>query len=152
RDIINGLEKEQFVKMEALSHMNPTIKYGVTFERGVQIKYGDRSHQYISGTASIDNKGEVVHKGDVIKQTDRMLENVSVLLETVGSSLNEVAYFIVYLRDFSDSDKVNSHLREELPLEIPFLILQANVCRPGWLIEIEGIAISDYRNNKYKCF
>jgi enamine deaminase RidA (YjgF/YER057c/UK114 family) len=150
--IINGLEKEQFVRMEALSHMNPTIKYGVTFERGVQIKYGDRSHQYISGTASIDNKGEVVHKGDVIRQADRMLENVSVLLETSNSSLGEVAYFIVYLRDFSDAVTVNAHLSEKLPPNIPFLILHANVCRPGWLIEIDGISISGSGDSKYKCF
>ena len=41
----------------AASHMNRTSDYGVSFERGTAIEYGDRIHALISGTASIDNRG-----------------------------------------------------------------------------------------------
>ena len=51
------------------------------FERGTSVEYGDRRHLFISGTASIDHRGEVVHVGDVREQTRRMWENVEKLLE-----------------------------------------------------------------------
>lgn len=54
---IGGLRPEQIVRLEAPSHLSPTIVYGVTFERGLRVRFGDRSHLYISGTASIDSRG-----------------------------------------------------------------------------------------------
>ncbi len=51
---IGNLKEEQIVRMEALENLSSTIVYGVTFERGTRIRFGDRSHLYISGTASID--------------------------------------------------------------------------------------------------
>lgn len=68
----------------ARDYLNPTYEYGVTFERGVRVDYGDRSHIFISGTASIDNRGRVVHAGDVRRQTERMWENVEALLREGG--------------------------------------------------------------------
>ena len=55
---ITGLESGQQHYLYARTHLNPTYEYGVTFERGTAIDYGDRRHVYISGTASINNKGE----------------------------------------------------------------------------------------------
>jgi enamine deaminase RidA (YjgF/YER057c/UK114 family) len=60
---IGGLQAGQIVRMEALSHLSPTILYGVTFERGLRVRFGDRSHLHISGTASIDLNGDVLHAG-----------------------------------------------------------------------------------------
>ena len=61
-----GFAPEQQRYLYAKTHLNPTYEYGVTFERGTTISYGDRSHVFISGTASINNKGEVVHVGDIV--------------------------------------------------------------------------------------
>ena len=66
--------------LKALSHLSPTHEYGVAFERGVQVK----DHVYISGTASIDHRGHILHEGDVIAQTDRLLENIAALLMEAG--------------------------------------------------------------------
>ena len=32
-------------------------------------------------------------------------------------------------------------LEEEIPSDIPLLMLKGSVCRPEWLVELEGIAI-----------
>ena len=119
--------------------------YGVTFERGTQISYVDRSHHFISGTASIDSTGRTVHPGNVLRQLDRALRNVEALLRSGGAHLDDMMHWIIYLRDPTDHARVRDHLRERFP-GIPTLIVQGAVCRPEWLVEVEGMAIT--ANNK----
>ncbi len=66
---VDGLKSEQIHYLYAPTHLNPTYEYGVSFERGTYVDYGDRRQVFISGTASINNKGEVVCPGD-IEQAD----------------------------------------------------------------------------------
>jgi len=138
---IKNLRREQIIRMEALDHLCPTIDYGVTFERGSRIQFGDRSHLYISGTASIDSAGKILYPGDVIRQTSRTIENIRALLAPHGADLADMAYLIVYLRDFKEQPKVMQVLEREIPPEIPLLFVEGAVCRPSWLVEIEGTGI-----------
>jgi enamine deaminase RidA (YjgF/YER057c/UK114 family) len=137
---IQGIQKEQITYLHGSTHLNPTHEYGVTFERGVSIQYGDRRHILISGTASIDNKGEIVHPLDIEKQTERTLENIRVLLTEAEAAMTDVAHLIIYLRDIADYERTKTYFQQNYP-EIPKVILLAPVCRPGWLIEIECMAI-----------
>ena len=128
--------------LKALSHLSPTRDYGVAFERGVKVAFGQpdgAGHIFISGTASIDHRGHILHEGDVLAQTDRLLENISALLAEAGQA-GSVPYFIIYLRDISDYAKVEAYMQTRYP-DIPRIILEARVCRPGWLIEMECEAI-----------
>lgn len=122
------------------THLNPTHEYGVTFERGVRLDYSGCGHCVISGTASINNRGEIVHVGDVKAQTNRMLENIAVLLEEGGSGMDDICCALVYLRNASDAPAVDSVLAPVLQGK-PYILLQAPVCRPGWLVEMECISI-----------
>ena len=119
--------------LKALTHLSPTHDYGVAFERGVRLSDGQ---VFISGTASIDNRGQVLNKGDVLAQADRLLENISQLLQEGGSCLEKVPYFVVYLRDIADYQIVDAYMQERFP-SVPRIILEARVCRPSWLIEME---------------
>ena len=69
-------------------------------------------------------------------QADRLLENVSVLLQEGGSSLDRVPYFVIYLRDISDYPVIDAYMQERFPT-VPRILLEARVCRPSWLIEME---------------
>ena len=122
------------------SHLNPTSQYGVRFERGTLVEYPDRRHVYISGTASIDNKGKILYEGDIVRQTERMIENVQVLLSEAGCGFGQVGSMIVYLRDIADYAVVNRIFETRFP-DCPRVMVQAPVCRPGWLVEMECIAI-----------
>ncbi len=123
------------------SRLCPTKDYNVTFERGTRIAYADRVHHFISGTASIDAQGEVLHIGNVLKQLDRAVENVDALLRSGQACFEDMQHLIVYLRDPADFESVDSYFRERHP-DLPVIIVQGAVCRPEWLIEIEGIAIT----------
>ena len=148
---IKGIANNQQQYLYAPTHLNPTSEYGVTFESGTSVEYGDRKHLYISGTASINNKGEVVHVGDIVKQTQRMWENVETLLKEGGATFDDVMQVIVYLRDGADYDTVRKMFEEKFPAT-PFVITLAPVCRPQWLIEMECMAITPNGTSEYRDF
>jgi len=112
----------------------------VTFERATSIAYRDRKHVLISGTASIDKEGQIVHPGDVSRQLDRTLENVEALLAQAGAALSDMGLFIVYVRDHTDCEMARRRMRERFATA-PIEVVVAPVCRPGWLIEAEGMAV-----------
>lgn len=149
---ISGLDEGQQQYLYAPTHLNPTHEYGVTFERGTAITYGDRRHVFISGTASINNKGEVVHVGDIVSQTKRMWENVSTLLAEAECDFSNVMHIIVYIRDTADYTIVKQLFDERFGGNTPFVITLAPVCRPAWLIEMECIAVKEWHNSKFRDF
>ena len=148
---VQGLKPEQIQYLYAPTHLSPTYQYGVTFERGTAIHYGDRRHVFISGTASINNRGEIEHPMDIIKQADRMFENIRTLLAEVDTDMNDVAHLIVYLRDISDYKTIVSYMAQNYP-HIPHVIVWAPVCRPGWLVEAECIAIKEIKDNRFEVY
>lgn len=148
---LKGFKPEQQRYLYAATHLNRTSEYGVTFERGTLLKFGDRNHAIISGTASINNKGEVMHVGNIEMQTRRMWENVEKLLEEAGMTMSDAAQLIVYLRDGSDYETVSRMFSEKFP-NIPTVFALAPVCRPAWLIEMECMAIRPAANPDYNDF
>ena len=148
---VDGLQKEQIHFLYAPTHLNPTYEYGVSFERGTYVDYGDRRHVFISGTASINNKGEIMYPGDVRKQTERMWENVETLLKEADCGFEHVGHLLVYLRDIADYTVVKDMFDKRFP-NIPKVFLLAPVCRPGWLVEMECMAILPKHNEAYQAF
>lgn len=148
---VEGLKKEQIHYLYAPTHLNPTYEYGVSFERGTYIDYGDRRHVFISGTASINNKGEIMHPGDIRQQTLRMWENVETLLKEAECGFEHVGHLLVYLRDIADYDVVREMFEERFP-DIPKVYLLAPVCRPGWLVEMECMAVKPICDERYPAF
>ena len=137
---VDGVRQEQIHYLYAPTHLNPTYEYGVSFERGTYVDYGDRRQVFISGTASINNRGEIVHPGDIRKQTLRMWENVETLLKEAECTFEHVGHLLVYLRDMADYVVVEEMFEERFP-NIPKVFLLAPVCRSGWLIEMECMAV-----------
>ncbi len=148
---ILGLVPAQISYLNDFDRLCLTKEYNVTFERGTRIAYADRSHHFISGTASIDPDGQVVHAGDVLRQLERTVENVEALLRSGNASLDDMMHIIVYLRDPTDFTRVDGYLSERFP-DIPVVIVQGAVCRPDWLVEIEGIAAAENNEPSFPAF
>lgn len=142
---IAGVQQKQISYLVALDHLSPANLYGVTFERGTAIAYQDRVQVMISGTASIDRCGHIVHPGAVLLQLERTLENIAALLQQVGATLEDVVIFIVYLRDMSDMEIVRQKMHARFGA-VPVQVVLAAVCRPGWLVEIECQAVISAEN------
>ena len=148
---VKEIKREQISYLHASSNLNPTHEYGVTFERGTCIRYGDRKHILISGTASIDNQGKIVHPMQIEKQTERTVENIKALLTEADAGWQNVTHMIIYLRDIADYENTKIYFEKNFS-EIPHVILLAPVCRPGWLIEVECSAIKEISDCRFKEF
>ena len=129
--------------LQALNHLNPTHEYGVAFERGTRVNLGNEQEYFISGTASIDKNGSVLHIGDVKAQAIRLLDNIEALLKDGEATLEDVNYFVIYLRDPSDYSIVDEYMQNRFP-RTPRVIVYAKICRPEWLIEMECTATRKY--------
>ncbi len=60
---------------------------------------------------------------------------------SASATLDDMMYFIVYLRDPADYENIDAYIANRFP-SIPYLIVQGPVCRPEWLIEIEGVGVA----------
>jgi enamine deaminase RidA (YjgF/YER057c/UK114 family) len=87
----------------------------------------------------------------VVKQLERAIENVDALLQSGGAKLDDMQHLIVYLRDPTDYGRVTGMLNESFP-GVPTVIVQGAVCRPEWLVEIEGIAAAPHNDPALPAF
>ena len=79
------------------------------------------------------------------------MENVSALLKEADADYSNVTHLLIYLRDIADYENTRTYFEKNFP-KIPHVILLAPVCRPGWLIEVECIAIKDVSDNRFNKF
>ena len=143
------LQPGQMQYLYALENLSPTAIYGVSFERGTRLIFGDRSHYFISGTASIDKYGEVMYLCDVAMQTRRLLDNIEALLAEGDGKLSDIKLATLYLRDVADADIVRNIIFERIGKTLPLVTVKAPVCRPTWLVEMECIAVNSNGDKKY---
>jgi 2-iminobutanoate/2-iminopropanoate deaminase len=127
---------------EAYAYAKPS-----SFSRGMRIDLNGLTILLISGTASIDENGVSVHVGDFRAQMKRTLDNITGLLESEGCTWHDIVRTSCYLRDIDrDYDAFNEERTEffkaqELDPLPASTGIQAHLCRPELLIEIEAIAM-----------
>ena len=71
--------------------------------------------------------------GDIVKQTERTLTNISALLDSGGFTRNDLLSLVVYMRHASDYGFV-APLVNACAENLPAIFVEAPVCRPEWLI------------------
>jgi 2-iminobutanoate/2-iminopropanoate deaminase len=127
--------------------LNEAYAYGSAFSRGMRIDLNGVSILLISGTASIDDDGNTVHVGDFRAQTRRTFDNITGLLAAEGATWKDIVRTTCYLRDIERDYKAfneerTSFYREQGLDPLPASTgIQAILCRPDLLIEIEAIAM-----------
>lgn len=77
---------------------------------------------------------------NIVKQTHRMWDNVEALLKEADCTYDDVCEMVVYLRDIADYQIVSELYKERFSGK-PYVIVYAAVCRPGWLVEMECMAV-----------
>jgi enamine deaminase RidA (YjgF/YER057c/UK114 family) len=118
-----------------------------SFSRGMRIDLNGLAILLISGTASIDESGQSVHIGDFRAQLRRTFQNITLLLEAEGATWHDIVRTTCYLRDIERDYEVfneerTAFYREQGLDPLPASTgIQAILCRPELLIEIEAIAM-----------
>ena len=118
----------------------------VSFVRGMRVELDNVVMLFISGTASVNEQGASVHAGDVKAQSRRTFNNIKVLLESEGADWHDVVRTTCYLADFRDYDAFNevrnAFYQEQGLNPLPAsTCIEARICRPELLVEIEAIAM-----------
>jgi enamine deaminase RidA (YjgF/YER057c/UK114 family) len=134
----DGLQRDAMRPLSAPT-MNEAPSYGSDFSRGFEVRLADRRLVFVSGTASIDRRGEVLHRGDIEMQADRMLQNVDRLLHVAGAGFDSLAHAVTYVKRAEDAPAIAAACaRAGFPTEVPHVVCVADVCRAEWLCEMEA--------------
>ena len=117
------------------------LSYGSAFSRAVELRSARLSRIFVSGTASIDARGETVHAGDIEKQSAQALRTVRELLEARGHGMRDVAHATVFLKR-PEFLHVFRCIAEAEGLDRTCTIeTVADACRDDLLVEIEALSL-----------
>ncbi len=127
---------------EAYDYSRPSY-----FSRGLRLDLNGIAILLISGTASIGPHGETLHAGDFRAQTRRTFQNITGLLAAEGVTWKDIVRTTCYLRDIdrdyaSFNEERTAFYQEQALDPLPASTgIQAKLCRPDLLVEIEAIAM-----------
>lgn len=86
---------------------------------------------------------ESVGIGDAAAQAEQAMQNIKMLLEEAGSTLNEIVKITIYIIDPRYREEVyrvvGRHLKGVYPVSTG-IVVQA-LARPEWLVEIDATAV-----------
>ncbi len=140
--------KLEKIAIKAPQVLNEPIDYNkpVSFSRGIKINMKDMYLLFISGTASVDSKGRTAFPGDFKAQTKRTFKNLTALLRSEGVTWHDVIKTTCYLKNMLYYDVFNKirnqfYKQQKLHLFLASTCIEANLCRPDLLVEIELIAV-----------
>jgi 2-iminobutanoate/2-iminopropanoate deaminase len=140
--IVRRAIKAPSVLNEAYDYPRPS-----SFSRGLRIELGDYCLLLISGTASVDEAGATVYPGDFRAQCWRTYRNLTALLAAEGAVWQDVVRTTCYLRDiemhYRDFNEIRTAFFQWLGLDLlpASTGIEARLCRPDLLIEIEAMAV-----------
>jgi len=127
---------------EAFDYPRPS-----SFSRALRIDLNGLAIVLISGTASVDENGKSVHVGDFRAQIRRTYRNITELLASAGATWKDVVRTTNYLRDIErdyavfNEERTAFYAAEGLDPLPASTGIQAILCRPDLLVEIEAIAM-----------
>ncbi|MBC2603928.1 Rid family hydrolase [Puniceicoccus vermicola] len=115
----------------------PALDYRSTFSRAVELNHPNFRQLIISGTASIEPGGKTVHLNDVQHQIALSMEVVQAILHSREMDWSDAVRAVVYLKDFASAPEFERYLREHGIENLPYIMIQSDVCRDDLLFEIE---------------
>jgi len=134
-------------RISAPGALNEPIEYGSSFSRGMRVELGELSLLFISGTASVDEKGRMYGGRDLSAQLRRTFENISALIRSEGADWHDIVQTRCYLknikRDYARFNlfRTDFYKKQKLRVSPASVCVEANLCRPGLLFEMEAIAL-----------
>lgn len=137
------LKKES---MHAPDFLNEPTEYGKSFSRGIKMDVGEVTFLFISGTASVDEKGKTYSPNDFKAQVKRTYDNITALLRSEGADWHDVVKTTCYISDMKYYKEFNEYRnwfykKEGLNPFPASVAVQATLCRPNLLVEIDATAI-----------
>jgi len=112
-------------------------EYGSAFSRGTIINSAIRSIQ-LSGTAAINQRGQSLFDNSCKRQIDFTFEKIRELLRPLSAGVKDICAATAYLKNEYDLHQLKSYLQTHGLAELPCVYMQADICRPELLFELDG--------------
>ncbi len=140
---VYALLNPEVAKIEVMQTptLNEAPEYGSAFSRGMKMALPEQTYLFISGTASVDEAGATVHLDNARGQIERMLLNIEQLLQPHNAGWNDLVQGVTFLKSADDFDLFREICAERGLADAPNTIVEADVCRPELLCEMEAIAV-----------
>ena len=98
---------------------------------------------FVSGQVAIDPANQQVISGDVVVQTERVLRNLSAILNAAGSGLEKVVRSTVFLKNMADFTAMNEVYGRYFKLAPPARsTVEVSRLPKDVLVEIDVIALA----------
>ena len=123
---------------QAAGQQQSAFEYGSAFSRATRTPAPSSEIVYISGTASIDEKGITTHIGDAAGQIKSTIDNVRAVMEQMHCSEDKLVQVMAYCKDM-EVERVFNHYKHQL--QWPWVTVICDICRDDLLFEIEASAI-----------
>jgi len=117
--------------------LNTSKNRGLPHSPGIRV--GD--FLFLSGMVSTDPATGELKQGTLIAEAQQILENIGHLLDSSGSSLNNIVKMTVFVYDMLELQNVHGVLRKFFPEAPPALTVCGAQLSFGLKIEIECIAV-----------
>jgi len=115
--------------------------YQPTFSRAIKISYKDHIELQISGTASINDRGQTIYENDPYNQMKRTLLHIKNLLDAVGMSFCDIVFSTCFYKDEKYFDLFETILSDLKINNFPAIHVMGNVCRNDLLFEMDAVAV-----------
>ena len=97
---------------------------------------------YVSGQVAIDERGELVGKGDAAKQAEQVFKNIHRILTDCGATIGDIVKLNWYFRNMGDRAAIiaerdrflGAHRPASTAVEVSGLVSE------DWLIEVDCVA------------
>lgn len=101
---------------------------------------------YIAGQVAMDSQGNLVGAGDLGAQTEQVMRNLGLALAAAGASFADVVKITTYVVDYKPEmraviGKARTPFFAGREPPASTLVGISALAAPGWLIEIEAIAV-----------
>lgn len=141
-----GRHRENPRQMSAYCYPSQYGPKSPSFARATLYRQPGMDTLFVSGTASIVGH-ESRHPDDPGAQLDETLSNMRILVESTAAEegadfhgLQSLACVKVYIRRREDCALIRARLEAALPPTAQCMYLEADICRPELLLEIEAVA------------
>ena len=129
-------DKIQYIHPDGLSK-NPAFSQAV-------ITQGNGKTIYIGGQDAVNEKGEIVGKGNIAEQTEQVMKNIETALAACGATFENLVKLTIHIVQgqdirlgFQASQKYLGRLKNPPAITGFFVVALA---RPDLLIEVDAIA------------
>ena len=87
------------------------------FSQGIKVPAGNLV--FVSGQVARNAQGELVGKGDIVAQTQQVMENIKAVIEAAGATLDDIVKVTVYITNIEHFSQIHQVRAEYFKSDYP---------------------------------